>query len=110
MANTNGMAGDEIGAMYARLANRVETFADQSERFFNIISMLKDGGDFNGSLLTLDRLELRENHEIRIHDPAPSDVEEHSSVKPPTRARRKKPPAELPELKKPKVGAVNGTP
>lgn len=74
MVNTNGMAGDEIGGMYARMANRVETFADQSERFYNIISWLVNKQVVNGSVLTLERLQLMENHEIKIKDGEPPDV------------------------------------
>ena len=74
MANTNGMAGEEIGNVYTRMANKVEQFADQSANFYNIIAALKNGTQMNGGLLTLDRIQLMENHEIRILPAEPIEV------------------------------------
>lgn len=68
MVNTNGMAGDEIGNLYARMANRVETFATQGEKFYNIIQALVKGD------ITLDRVKLLENHEIQILGEEPPDT------------------------------------
>lgn len=114
MANTNGMAGDEIGAMYARMANRVETFATQSENFFNIITWLKNGTEVNGGVLTLDRLQLKENHEVAILPVEPPDTPSPDTpcVKKVTEAFAKAgddktPLADLQDAGKPELAEVN---
>ena len=67
MANTNGLAGDMIGKVYTKLANQLETFADQSNKFYMIIKALKDGE------LTLDRIQVLENQEdVKILPPIPT--------------------------------------
>jgi hypothetical protein len=74
MANLNGVAGDTVGSVVTQLMNRFQPFVDQSEQFFNIISALKNGSIVNGAVLTLDRLQIMENHEVRILPPTPPDT------------------------------------
>jgi len=107
MGNTNIMAGEEIGAMYTRMANKVEIFADQGEKFYNIIAALKAGKDGNGAPFSVDRLQLMDkNHEIRILPPEPVEASTNGH-KPAEVTAETSPLPDLSEDVEPKLAEAN---
>lgn len=97
MANTNGVAGQEIGQLYTRMANQLEVFVDQSEKFYGIIAALVKRDLVNGAPLTIDRIVLMENHELRIKDPEPLDMPTDTPVSaPPTNGKGEAPEDTIP--------------
>lgn len=81
MANLNGVAGETIGQLMTNLLNRFAPFVDKSENYYNILKALKEGENVEGIPLTLDRIQILANQEIRILPPAPAVVEPSPSGK-----------------------------